>query len=93
MRNLKKQVEILSSPEDAGFEIIGESEPMQAIFATVDKLKNTGCQYINLGGDGTGKDLVARALYHQSPRSGNLFVGIDVGSIPEQLFESEFIRL
>ena len=38
VRNLKKQVEILSSPEDAGFEIIGESEPMQAIFATVDKL-------------------------------------------------------
>ena len=42
-----------------------------------------------LGENGTGKDLVARALYHQSPRSENLFVGIDVGSIPEQLFESE----
>ena len=42
-----------------------------------------------MGENGTGKDLVARALYHQSPRSGNLFVGIDVGSIPEQLFESE----
>ena len=32
VRNLKKQVEILSSPEDAGFEIIGESEPMQGYF-------------------------------------------------------------
>jgi DNA-binding NtrC family response regulator len=89
VRNLKKQVEILSSPEDAGFEIIGESEPMQAIFATVDKLKNTDANILILGENGTGKDLVARALYHQSPRSGNLFVGIDVGSIPEQLFESE----
>ena len=89
VRNLKKQVEILSSPEDAGFEIIGESEPMQAIFATVDKLKNTDANILILGENGTGKDLVARALYHQSPRSENLFVGIDVGSIPEQLFESE----
>ena len=62
---------------------------MQAIFATVDKLKNTDANILILGENGTGKDLVARALYHQSPRSGNLFVGIDVGSIPEQLFESE----
>ena len=77
VRNLKKQVEILSSPEDAGFEIIGESEPMQAIFATVDKLKNTDANILILGENGTGKDLVARALYHQSPRSENLFVGID----------------
>ena len=55
VRNLKKQVEILSSPEDAGFEIIGESEPMQAIFATVDKLKNTDANILILGENGTGK--------------------------------------
>lgn len=89
VRSLKKQVEILSSPDEAGSEMIGESDLMQAVFATIEKLRNTDANILILGENGTGKDLVARALYHQSPRSGNLFVGIDVGSIPEQLFESE----
>lgn len=89
VRSLKKQVEILSSPDEAGSEMIGESDSMQAVFATIEKLRNTDANILILGENGTGKDLVARALYHQSPRSGNLFVGIDVGSIPEQLFESE----
>lgn len=89
VRSLKKQVEILSSPDDAGSEMIGESDSMRAVFATIEKLRNTDANILILGENGTGKDLVARALYHQSPRSGNLFVGIDVGSIPESLFESE----
>ncbi len=89
VRNLKKQVEILSSPEDAGFEIIGESEPMQAIFATVDKLKNTDANILILGENGTGKDLVARSLRYFSPRRECPFITIDLGSIPESLFESE----
>lgn len=89
VRSLKKQVEILSSPDDTGSEMIGESDSMRAVFATIEKLRNTDANILILGENGTGKDLVARALYHQSPRSGNLFVGIDVGSIPEQLFESE----
>ena len=75
------------------YEIIGESEPMQAIFATVDKLKNTDANILILGENGTGKDLVARALYHQSPRSENLFVGIDVGSIPEQLSRVNYLAM
>ena len=37
----------------------------------------------------TGKDLIARALYHHSPRCNQVFISIDLGSIPEQLFESE----
>lgn len=89
VRSLKKQVEILSSPDDTGSEMIGESDSMRAVFATIEKLRDTDANILILGENGTGKDLVARALYHQSPRSGNLFVGIDVGSIPEQLFESE----
>ena len=42
-----------------------------------------------LGENGTGKDLIARALYHHSPRCNQVFISIDLGSIPEQLFESE----
>ena len=62
---------------------------MQEIFTTIEKLRDTDANILILGENGTGKDLVARALYHHSPRNGQVFVGIDLGSIPEQLFESE----
>ena len=42
-----------------------------------------------LGENGTGKDVIARLIYRCSPRYGKPFVTIDLGSIPEQLFESE----
>lgn len=89
VQHLKKQVAALGSPEDTGFEMIGESDAMHEVYATIEKLRNTDANILILGENGTGKDLVARALYHHSPRSGNLFVGIDLGSIPEPLFESE----
>lgn len=89
VRLLKRQVAALESSEDDGFEIIGESNAMQEIFTTIEKLRDTDANILILGENGTGKDLVARALYHHSPRNGQVFVGIDLGSIPEQLFESE----
>lgn len=89
VQNLKKQVAVLGAPDDTSFEIIGESDAMQAVYATIEKLRNTDANILILGENGTGKDLVARALYHHSPRRDSQFVGIDLGSIPEQLFESE----
>lgn len=89
VRTLKRQVAALETAEEGGFEIIGESNVMQEIFSTVEKLRHTDANILILGENGTGKDLVARALYHHSPRAGQVFVGIDLGSIPEQLFESE----
>ena len=89
VRSLKRQVAALESSENDGFEIIGESNAMQEIFTTIEKLRDTDANILILGENGTGKDLVARALYHHSPRNNQVFVGIDLGSIPEQLFESE----
>ena len=89
VRSLKRQVAALESSENDGFEIIGESNAMQEIFTTIEKLSDTDANIQILGENGTGKDLVARALYHHSPRNNQVFVGIDLGSIPEQLFESE----
>lgn len=89
VQSLKQQVEVLGASEDAGFDIIGKSDVMQELFATIAKLRDTDANILVLGENGTGKDLVARALYHHSPRAGQVFVGIDLGSIPEQLFESE----
>ncbi len=89
VKDLRQQVAVLSHSEDTSFDIIGESEPMQEVFTTIEKLKQTDANILILGENGTGKDLVARALYHHSPRYGKVFVSIDLGSIPEQLFESE----
>lgn len=89
VKTLKRQVEALGGGEDTHFDIIGESDPMQTLFSTIDKLRDTDANILILGENGTGKDLVARALYHHSPRSEKVFVSIDLGSIPEQLFESE----
>lgn len=89
VRTLKRQVAALETSGDIGFEIIGESNAMQEIFSTIEKLRDTDANILILGENGTGKDLVARALCHHSPRAGQVFVSIDLGSIPEQLFESE----
>ena len=91
VNQLKEQVEALSDPAGEGFEgrIIGESEPMRQVFATVEKLREADANILLLGENGTGKDVIARLLYRHSPRYGHPFVTIDLGSIPEQLFESE----
>ena len=62
---------------------------MQEVFATINKLSSTDANILILGENGTGKDVIARLLYRYSPRYGKPFVTIDLGSIPEQLFESE----
>ncbi|MDL2208438.1 sigma-54 dependent transcriptional regulator [Parabacteroides sp. OttesenSCG-928-O15] len=90
VQQLKEQVAALGeTAHDSQYEIIGESLAMQEVYSTIEKLRDTDANILILGENGTGKDLVARALYHQSPRAGRIFVGIDLGSIPEQLFESE----
>lgn len=89
VKQLRNQVATLTASEDSSFDIIGGSEVMQALFATIEKLRDTDANILILGENGTGKDLIARALYHQSPRATQVFVGIDLGSIPETLFESE----
>lgn len=86
---LRSVVDLLKTQEQPDLAIIGESDPLKAIFATIDKLRDTDANILILGENGTGKDLIARALYHASPRAEKLFVGIDLGSIPESLFESE----
>ena len=86
---LKEQVEALSGQSSPEGDIIGESPVMQEVFATINKLSSTDANILILGENGTGKDVIARLLYRCSPRYVKPFVTIDLGSIPEQLFESE----
>ena len=86
---LKEQVEVLSGQNTSENDIIGESSVMQEVFTTINKLSNTDANILILGENGTGKDVIARLIYRCSPRYGKPFVTIDLGSIHEQLFESE----
>ncbi len=83
---LEDQVEVMAPKKDV---IIGESDAMMEVFETIDKLSNTDANVLILGENGTGKDLIAQRLFERSSRCGKPFVGIDLGSIPENLFESE----
>ena len=87
VENLKKQVTALN--REPVEEMIGKSEAMQEVFEVINKLSDTDANILILGENGTGKDLVARAIYRNSQRRSGQFVPIDLGSIPETLFESE----
>jgi len=88
VENLKKQMEVLNTTETT-YEIIGESDAMRKVFDMINKLSGTDANVLILGENGTGKDLIARAIYHHSLRAGKVFVSIDLGTIPDSLFESE----
>lgn len=85
---LQNQVNILQGGDDLP-ELIGNSPAMMRVRETVARLSDTDANILILGENGTGKDLVARMLKFFSPRRQDVFVTIDLGSIPEQLFESE----
>lgn len=84
------QEQILALKNDSSIpDFIGESLSICKLKDTIYKLSDTDANILILGENGTGKDLVARIIKHLSPRSNEAFVTIDLGSIPEQLFESE----
>jgi len=69
--------------------IIGRSGAMREIFATVTRVAPTRATVLLCGESGVGKDLIARAIHHHSPRSGKPFVKINCTALPENLMESE----
>lgn len=70
-------------------EIIGNSGEMQKLFIKINKIAPTDANVLILGENGTGKDLIARAIHQQSLRAQKPFVKVDVGALTESLFESE----
>jgi two-component system response regulator HydG len=80
----------LSNDIDRQFhEIIGTSDEMKKIFVTIEKVARTDANVLILGENGTGKELVARAIHRHSQRSNAIFLSVDMGAISESLFESE----
>lgn len=87
---LKKAKEMLEEQISKPFgEIIGQSAPIKDVFGLIDKVAKTDANILILGENGTGKELIARAIHQRSLRKDNSFVSVDMGAITETLFESE----
>jgi len=69
--------------------LIGTSKVMQDIFSLIQKVAVVDCNLLLQGETGTGKELVARAVHHLSPRSSSPFVSFNCGSFTEELISSE----
>src|SRR6185503_16187420 len=69
--------------------ILGDSEVMQDIFFKVGKIAPTDANILILGENGTGKDLMAKAIHERSLRADKPYVKVDVGALTDTLFESE----
>jgi DNA-binding NtrC family response regulator len=69
--------------------IIGRSEAMQEIFATIERVAPSRATVLLAGESGVGKDLIARAIHFRSPRRDRPLVKINCSAIPENLMESE----
>jgi two-component system response regulator HydG len=78
-----------SAKGDTGTSILGDSEVMEDIFHKVNKIAPTDANILILGENGTGKDLMAKAIHERSLRADKPFIKVDVGALTDSLFESE----
>lgn len=84
-----KQKQLQTDLKKPYTDIIGSSASMKNIFSIIDKVAQTDANVLILGENGTGKELIARAIHERSLRKDEIFVGVDMGAITETLFESE----
>ena len=87
---LRKAKQMLEEQISQPFrDIIGQSQAIKDVFSLIDKVAKTDANVLILGENGTGKELVARAIHQKSLRKDGSFVAVDMGAITETLFESE----
>ena len=75
--------------QDSEAEVIGEAPAMQEVFRAIGKLSNSNSTVLLIGQSGTGKELVAKALFQHSPRKDKPFIALNMADIPKDLLESE----
>jgi len=87
-RRLLHKVTTLGAPAAAGG-IVGESKVMKEIFTTIEKVAGSNATVLVVGETGTGKELIAEAIHHNSPRHESNFVKMNCASLTDTLLESE----
>ncbi len=90
LARLQEEKKILDKDLERGYEkIIAMSRAMKPVLKSIDKVASTEAVVLILGENGTGKELVAREVHRKSERYDRPFVKVDLGAVPETLFESE----
>jgi len=74
---------------ESRFEIVGKSYAIRALTSQIEKVAVTPARVLITGENGTGKELVARAIHRVSPRASKPFVEVNCAAIPSELIESE----
>jgi two-component system nitrogen regulation response regulator NtrX len=88
-RRLEAEVRTLKRKLDQRYEMVGESPALQALRAEIARAAPSNGRALIFGENGTGKELVARAIHNQSRRARGPFVEVNCAAIPEELIESE----
>ncbi len=90
-RRLQEENKTLRSKVDRQFELVGTSPAMQKLRALIKTAGPANARVLIGGENGTGKELVARAIHQHSPRVDKPFVAVNCAAIPETLIESELL--
>jgi len=90
LESLRSTQKVLIADQDQSYSnMVGSSPAMKKVMTIALKVAKTDANVIILGENGTGKEVVARAIHRASPRHDNVFINVDLGAITESLFESE----
>ena len=90
VKKLQKRQKRLTEDLDREYRMVyGSSRVMTRLMNTVERVAATDATVLIVGENGTGKEVVAREIHRRSVRSEQIFVGVDLGSLSESLFESE----
>ncbi len=90
LEDLRSKHKILIADQAQSYsEMIGSSPAMMQVLSAAQKVAITDANVLILGENGTGKELVARAIHRASKRKDEVFISVDLGAISESLFESE----
>ena len=87
--DLQEENARLKQSIEAPYEIVGKTPVMRALMEKIEKVAATPARVLITGENGTGKELVARALHRMSPRASKPFVEVNCAAIPGELIESE----
>ena len=88
-KNLIKETKNLKKKVSGVYDIVGESEAIKHVKEMIEKVAPTDARVLITGENGTGKELVARALYQYSHRGQETFLAVNCAALPDNLLESE----
>jgi transcriptional regulator with GAF, ATPase, and Fis domain len=89
LRASVRSVEVMPSEKTSFAGVIGQSLAMRSIFGVLERIAPTDATVLLEGETGTGKDVLARAIWHESARAQGPFVVVDCGAVSYSLLESE----